>query len=77
LGMQDALNVRYNAARTAYGYETQSQSQSQQAQLDSMAASNASTAGMIGGAGTMLTGVGSAGAKWAGYNTGIGNAPST
>lgn len=54
LGMLDALTIRSNAARAAYGYETEAYSHKMQAQLDRYAAKNAKTAGKIGAIGTLI-----------------------
>lgn len=64
LGMLDALTIRSNAARQAWGYQTQSVSDQSQSQLDKYQGEQASTAGLISGAGTVLSGVGSATAKY-------------
>lgn len=54
LGELDALTVRSNAAREAYGYQTQATSFQNQGQLDTFAAKNAEKAGGINAAGTFL-----------------------
>jgi hypothetical protein len=64
-GQLNALTVRANAAREAYGYQTQSTSFEDQAQLDTAQAANATTAGDIGATGTFLGGVGSAAGNYA------------
>lgn len=58
LGMLDALSVRSNAARRAYGYQTDAASYSAQSQLDRFEASNASTAGYLNAGATLLGGIG-------------------
>lgn len=60
LGELDALTVRSNAAKTAYGYQTQSTSDTGQSQLDAFQAANAGTAGEIGAGASILGGVSSA-----------------
>lgn len=47
LGELDAINIRSNAARTAYGYNVQSTSDQNQSQLDNFAASSDITSGEI------------------------------
>jgi hypothetical protein len=47
LGDVDAMTIRSNAARAAYGYELQGVSYGQQASLDESAASNAVSAGSL------------------------------
>lgn len=54
LGKLDALTIRSNAAKQAYGYETEAMSDTAQSELDKQAASSAQTAGYIGAAGTLL-----------------------
>lgn len=60
LGELDALTVRSNAAKTAYGYQTQSASDTGQSQLDAFQAANAGTAGEISAGGSILGGVSNA-----------------
>ena len=66
-GMQDALNIRANAARTAYGYETQAAGYQGQAALDQMSAANATQAGETSAASDFFGGIGSAGSGWENY----------
>ena len=73
LGELNAINIRSNAARTAYGYQTQAGNFQAQSQLDTFQGQNAKTAGLIGGGTDLLGGVGQA----AGYFSGIGNAGSS
>ena len=63
LGELDAINIRANAARQAYGYQTQAANDVAQSNLDKYEAEQASEAGGIGAAATLLTG---------GENTGLG-----
>ncbi len=56
LGELDALTVRSNAARQAYGYQTQATNFGAQAQLDNSQASWASATGQIGMASSFLGG---------------------
>jgi hypothetical protein len=60
LGELDAINIRADAARTAYGYVTQSTSFADQANLDTATGQNAETAGNVSSATTALGGLGSA-----------------
>jgi hypothetical protein len=63
-GQLSAITVRANAAREAYGYETQATSFQDQAGLDTANAANAQTAGEVGATGTILGGVGSAAGRY-------------
>src|SRR6185312_863591 len=67
LGQLDAINIRANAARQAYGYQTQATSYEAESNLDRYAANNDVTAGDIGAAGTFLGGAGNAGSNWANF----------
>lgn len=67
LGQLDALTIRSNATKEAYGYLTQGESYKEKAALDKAEGANASTAGYVGGAGTLLNGLGSAGEAWNTY----------
>jgi hypothetical protein len=67
LGELDAINIRSNATRVAYGYNVEAVGQENQANLDRFAASNDITAGYLGGATTLLGGIGGAAAKWINY----------
>lgn len=60
LGELDALTVRSNAAREAYGYQQQAASHTEQSNLDTFESKADSTAGAVNAAGTFLGGVGSA-----------------
>ena len=60
LGELDALTVRANAANKTYGYLTNATSFEGQAALDKAEASQASTAGLFGAAGSLLSGASSA-----------------
>lgn len=70
LGALDALTIRSNTAREAYGYEVQETSDTANSQLLQMEASQAKTAGDIGALGTFLTGASSVGSKYAGLQLG-------
>lgn len=65
LGALDALTIRSNATKTAYGYEVQGQNETAQAQLDKYSGQTAQEAGNIGAASTFLGGVGNAASTFA------------
>lgn len=67
LGELSAINIRSNAARTAYGYQTQSVSDTAQSKLDTFDASQQKLAGEVGAAGGTLSGVGNAGLNFSNY----------
>jgi len=67
LGELDALTVRSNAAREAFGYTQQAAGMKAQSALDEYQAETAATAGEIGAASTLLGGVGSAASKYYAY----------
>lgn len=64
LTRMDLTQLRSNAAKTAYDYETRSTFDTNQATLDVMAGKNAKTAGDIGAASSILGTVGSVSSKW-------------
>lgn len=65
LGALDAQTIRSNAARTAYGYETQSTNFENQASADTSTGQNAETAGDVNAGASLFSGVGSAGLNYA------------
>jgi hypothetical protein len=67
LGELNAITIRGNAAKQAYGYETQGTGFANQATLDTSQAASATTAGEIGAGSTILGGLGSAGSTYAKY----------
>jgi len=67
VGELDALQVRSNATKEAYGYQTQATSFGDQAALDTTEAKNDQTAGNLNAASTFLGGLGSAGSTYAKY----------
>lgn len=69
LGAVDALTIRNNAAREAYGYQVQGLNYGQQAQLDEASASNALSAGSLNTFSSILGGAASLGGKWASWKT--------
>lgn len=64
LGQLDAMTIRSNATKEAYGYETQAQNFQAQSSLDTAESKNASTAGKYAVAGTLLGTLGSATSQW-------------
>lgn len=64
LGELNALTIRENATKEAYGYETQGIGFGNQANLEQSQAANDVTAGEVGGAGTLLGGMGNAGSNY-------------
>ena len=56
--------IRFDAAKTAYGYEAKAAGDEAEANLDFMAASGAKTAGDIGAATSILGGATSVASKW-------------
>lgn len=67
LGELDALTVRSNAAREAFGYRQQAVGMKAESALDEYQAETAGTAGEIGAASTLLGGLGSAASKYYAY----------
>jgi hypothetical protein len=65
IGELDVLTIRNNAARQAYGYQTQSMSDTAQSGLDTAQGGFAATAGDISGASSILGGANSAGKNYA------------
>jgi hypothetical protein len=67
VGEEDALTIRANAARAAYGYKVQGMNYAAQAQLDEMGSQDAARAGSLGAFSSILSGASSVGDKWARY----------
>lgn len=65
----DTETTRQNAAVLAYGYRTQSTSDIAQAQLEKAQAGFDTTAGLLGAAGSLLSGAGNIGFKWSGLTS--------
>ena len=65
LGELNAITIRSNAARTAYGYQTQSANDTAQSALDTTSAANATTASDFSAGTTVLGGLGSAASNYA------------
>lgn len=57
LGMVDSLTIRNNAARQAYGYQSQSTSFQAQSQLDTLTGDNDIAASLLGGASSLSKGI--------------------
>lgn len=66
-GELNALTIRSNAARQAYGYQTEATSATAQSQLDTAQAGFDTTAADIGASSTFLGGVGNATSNYAGF----------
>ncbi len=69
LGMQDQLTIRSNAAREAYGYQVGAVSNTAQSELLRKQAAGQGTAGLIGAAGSLLSGASSVGNNYAKFRT--------
>lgn len=74
LGELDALTVRSNAAKQAYGYQVQGINEQAQSNLDRFEGEQAETAGDIGAASDLLNSFGSSASNWEKYqmSSGIG-----
>ncbi len=71
IGMQDAMTIKSNAARQAYGNQLEAQQDTTQSKLYKAQAKNAKTSGVIGAAGSLLSGASSYG-KTFGFGGGGG-----
>jgi hypothetical protein len=69
LGELNAITIRSNAARTAYGYQVQGANDTAQSNLDTSSAGQAETAGDIGAGSSVLGGLGSAASNYAKFTT--------
>lgn len=67
LGTMDAINVRGNAVKEAYGYQVQAAGEKGQADLDAQEAKKDIQAGQIGMIGSLLSGTGSSGNSYYQY----------
>jgi hypothetical protein len=65
LGKLDALTIRSNTAREAYGYAVKSESDTAQSQLDTFEGAQARAGGDVSALGTFLNGASSVGGKFA------------
>jgi hypothetical protein len=73
LGELDAQTIRSNSARAAYGYQVKGMDYAAQANLDMMAANDASKAGELGEWSSLIGGAASVSDKWLRYKeAGIG-----
>lgn len=72
-GELNALTIRSNAAREAYGYQTQSASQTAQGELDKSQAKNDITSSYITAGGDLLSAAGNAGMQYANWSKTNGN----
>ena len=68
LGALDAATIKNNAARTAYGYQTQGTDFAAQAQLLQSQSSSAASAGNLSAFGSIVGGASSVANKWYTYN---------
>jgi len=64
LGELDALTVRSNATKEAYGYQNQAENFEAQSNLDRYEAKNDAAAGWLNGATTLLGSAGNAATQW-------------
>lgn len=67
LGELDALTIRNNAERAAYGYRVQGLNYASQAQLDDMGSSSAARSGALGAWSSIIGGASSVSGKWASF----------
>ncbi|MDB5405404.1 MAG: hypothetical protein JWL84_316 [Rhodospirillales bacterium] len=75
LGTLDALTIRNNAARTAYGYQIQAGNAQGQQGLALAAGQNAESAGSLNMFSDFLSGASSVSSKWSSYKTNIASNP--
>lgn len=73
IGQENEAIIRSNAARRAYGAEVEGVNLGAQSTVYGMAASNASTAGSIKAAGTLISTAGSVASKWSQMGSSFGN----
>lgn len=69
MGELDALAIRYNAEREAYGQDIQTANLEAQAKMSKKASRNSLLKGVIGGASSFISGASSLSDKWAAYKT--------
>lgn len=68
----DMDQIRSNAAKTAYNFDVESVQDKNQAQLYTMAGSNAAAAGQVNAGASLISGAGSVASKWlAGGQSGV------
>lgn len=75
LGALDALTIRSNTAREAYGYEVASTSSEAESKLLTQEGEQARSAGETGALGTFLSGASSVGGRYASLQLGAPKAP--
>lgn len=73
LGNLDAMTIRSNAAREAYGYQTQAQNFTAEAALKSSEAKNDVSAGFMGAGSSLLSGASSLGKQYSAWVSESGN----
>lgn len=75
MSMLDALTIRSDAARRAYGYQVQGTNFTAQSQLDTMSAANAVQAGDIASEGSLISGASTVAGAFSKYgnSAGLGN----
>ena len=71
LGEESAINIRANAVRQAYGYQTQSMNFNAQSQLDTAQAQQDQTSGMIGAGSSVINGIANADGAYNKYVAGV------
>lgn len=69
LGESDALTIRSNAARAAYGYEVQGMNYSAQAELDNRRGNEAARAGQLNAFASLIGGASSVASRWDSFRT--------
>jgi hypothetical protein len=67
LGELDALTIRNNAARSAFGYRVKGMDYAAQAELDNMSSEDAARSGELGMWGSIIGGASSVSDKWLGW----------
>lgn len=67
LGELDALTIRNNAQRAAFGYRTRGMDYAAQAQLDTMGSEDAARSGELGAWSSIIGGASSVSGKWLSY----------
>jgi hypothetical protein len=79
VGALDAATIRSNAARQAYGFKVQAQSDTAQSQLDTSESKQAASAAPLSAVGSLLSGISTVGRGFSGYQLQAGNsgAPSS
>jgi hypothetical protein len=73
LGELDALTIRNNAARSAFGYRVKGMDYAAQAELDNMSSEDAARSGELGMWGSIIGGASSVSDKWLGWKMKAGS----